>query len=182
MTAGAAIDWLVRCGLLAEPEDLDAAASAGAGGVEFVPALMGLGSPWAAERARGRFDGLGLETDAAAMVRAVVEGIAQRIADVTETLAVDGELGIDGGLARSDVLAARVADFTGLVVARAAETESTARGAAALAAASPDVPGEALPDPAPARRFEPGLGEAERAERRARWRETVASVMARSER
>ncbi|HSG89816.1 MAG TPA: FGGY family carbohydrate kinase [Pseudomonadales bacterium] len=169
ITAGAAVEWLIRTGLLASADELDAVAVGGARGVSFVPALAGLGTPWMADRARGRFDGIGLDTGAAEMVAAVVDGIAQRVTDLAEALEVEATFGVDGGLGRSDVLLQRIADLSGRVVARAAETETTARGAAGLAAAAPGTAGGALPAPAAARRFEPVMDAATRAAERARW-------------
>ena len=176
ITAGAAVEWLVRAGLLASVDELDAQARGGARGVSFVPALAGLGTPWMADRARGRFDGIGLDTGAAEMVAAVVDGIAQRVTDLAEALEVGETFGVDGGLGRSDVLLQRIADLSGRVVARAAETETTARGAAGLAAAAPGTAGDALPALAPGRRFEPVMAAATRAAERARWATLVSGV------
>lgn len=177
ITAGAAVEWLVRTGLLTSVEQLDAVAASGRPGITFVPALAGLGTPWMADAARGRFDGIGLDTSPADLVRGVVEGIAQRIADLAETLDAGDGFGVDGGLGRSDLLLQRIADLSGCSVARAAETETTARGAAALAAAAPGTRGEALPDPAAAARFTPSLPDADRSAARDRWRAGVDALL-----
>lgn len=177
ITAGAAVEWLLRAGVLPELDALDSLAEAGRPGVTFVPALAGLGTPRLDDRVRGRLDGLGLHTGAAEIVRAVLEGIAQRVADVAETLAVEGTLRVDGGLARSRFLVQAIADLTGLEVAVAADVETTARGAAALAAASPEVAGDPLPEPEPARRVSPRMREQTRASARGRWSETIGRLL-----
>jgi glycerol kinase len=169
ITAGAAVEWLIRVGLLESAEQLDSVAGNACPGVLFVPALAGLGTPWMADEARGRFDGIGLETGRGELVRGVVDGIAHRVVDLMEALDVRGQCAVDGGLARSDVLLQRISDLSARRLARAAETETTARGAAVLAAASPGTRGDALPAPAAARIFEPAPEPDGSAAERARW-------------
>jgi glycerol kinase len=179
ITAGAAVDWLVELGLLEAPEHLDALACSvsSSEGVSFVPALQGLGTPFLDDGARGFLGGLTRGTNAAHVARATVEGIAQRCADVCDALALErGVLRVDGGLARSELLLQRIADFSGLCVESAFETEATAFGAAWLAAhgagliARPlDVQGW-LP---PARRFEPQESPESRSRARERWADVL---------
>jgi glycerol kinase len=136
ISAGAALDWLVRLGLLRAPADADAVASevASSEEVAFVPALQGLGTPYLDAEARGLLGGLTRGTTRAHVVRAVLEGVAQRCVDVCEALRLDARpLHVDGGLSRSDVLCQVLADLGGRPVLRAAEAEATARGAALLA-------------------------------------------------
>ncbi|MEE4361174.1 MAG: FGGY family carbohydrate kinase [Pseudomonadales bacterium] len=179
ITAGAAVEWLLRTGVLESVEALDDLATAGRPGVIFVPALAGLGTPYLADRVRGRLDGLGLDTERADIVRGVVDGIAQRVADVADALGVKGVLRVDGGLARSRRLVQTIADLTGLEVRVAADVETTARGAAALAAASPDVAGDALPDAATALCCVPELPAADRDVRRGAWAVQLRALLAR---
>src|SRR5262249_53544289 len=107
VTAGSAVEWLVELGVARDAAELSrlAASAGGAGGVRFVPALAGLGTPLLDAAARGAFTGLSLASGRAELARALFEGIAQRCADVCEALApADGPLRVDGGLAQSDVL------------------------------------------------------------------------------
>ncbi|TVS08331.1 MAG: hypothetical protein EA417_22970 [Gammaproteobacteria bacterium] len=171
ITAGAAVEWLQRIGVLGDAADMDAMAAAGQPGVVFVPALAGLGTPHMADQVRGSFSGLGLETGRNELVRGVLDGIAQRCADLAETLDVTGNLHVDGGLARSTWLLQRLADLTGCVVLPAREVESTARGGAALAATSPGVAGDPLPAPEPAAEIEPALDDDARSDARSAWRD-----------
>ncbi len=184
ITAGAAIDWLVDLGLLARAADLDSVARtvASAEGVGFVPALQGLGTPFLEPGARGLWSGLSRATRPAHLVRSVLDGIAQRSADLCEALPLgDAPLRVDGGLARSQVLLQALADASGRVLHRAAELETTALGAAWLAGLASGVWSDATAAAATAAapiRIEPGIDAAERAERRARWRRELAHVQA----
>ena len=133
---GSAIEWLVDLGLLAHARDLDAVAARApdADGVVCVPALQGLGTPHLDDGASAILLGLTRGSRAEHVVRAVLEGIAQRCADVCEAMALPpGPLRVDGGLARSDAFLAALANALGREIRRAAETETTALGAAYLA-------------------------------------------------
>ena len=170
ITAGAAVEWLLRLGLLDRAEDLDAAAErAGAGTVRFVPALAGLGAPFGREDLRASFTGLGLDASREDLVAAVVDGIAQRCADLLDVTAPTAPVAVDGGLSRSRALVQRIADLSGRVLAPAVEPEATARGAAALAHG-------ALP-PLEHGRVEPRLDPARRAEVRGAWADALAALL-----
>ena len=146
-------------------------------GVFCVPAFQGLGSPFGDAGATGWIGGLTRGSGRPQLARAVLEGIAQRVVDVAEALGVhDRVLAVDGGLARSDVLVQEIADLSGLELARASEVETTALGAALLAA----LGCEALVDlkacrarVPEARRFSPRREAGLRAEQRARWSAAV---------
>jgi glycerol kinase len=186
-TAGAAADWFTRIGALPAGRELDAllgsAPAGGDPGVVCVPALQGLGTPAWDAGARGALLGLGLGTTRADLARAVVDGILHQVADALEAM---GEavtldaLRVDGGLARSDRIAQRLADLTGVVVQRTARTDSTALGAAALAGLAAGVwdgPG-ALPEIPVELVCEPGLPATARERERERWaaaRDVVAA-------
>jgi glycerol kinase len=137
LASGAAIQWLRDgLGVLA-----DAAASerlareaGSAGGVTFVPALAGLGSPhWDAD-ARGLISGITRGTSRGQLVRAALEAIAFQVADVLELLPGGVEvLRADGGASANGFLMQLQADVLGCPVEVAAEAETTALGAASLA-------------------------------------------------
>lgn len=138
---GAAIQWL-RDGLgiiddAAETGPL-AASVPDTGGVYFVPAFTGLGSPHWDPYARGTIVGLSRGTTRAHLARAVVEAMAFQTLDVVEAITEGSgtrpsELRIDGGASVMDLLGAFQADVLGLPVRRAAVQETTALGAAYLA-------------------------------------------------
>ena len=105
------------------------------GGVVFVPALTGLGSPWWDPDARGLVSGLTRGTTRAHLVRAALEAIAHQVADVVDALPerptrTARRRGRDGEQL-PDAVPGRPAR---LPVEVAAEPETTALGAAALAA------------------------------------------------
>jgi glycerol kinase len=77
-------------------------------------------------------------TTAGHIARASLEAIAFQTADVVTAMKVDSgialaELRVDGGAARNDLLMQFQADILGVPVARGAQIEATATGAAALA-------------------------------------------------
>lgn len=138
--AGAAIQWLGdELGLLERPADAGALAASvdDAGGVAFVPALSGLGSPFFDADARGAIVGLSSSTTRAHLVRATVEALAFEARAMLDAMGHGGveltELRIDGGAAAMDLLCGLVADTSGLVVRRARSLEATAIGAALCA-------------------------------------------------
>jgi glycerol kinase len=182
ITAGAAIDWLVDARLLASPAALDAVARsvASAEGVAFVPALQGLGTPFMDPDARGFVGGLTRGSTAAHVVRAALEGIAHRCADVCEALFPSGDrLRVDGGLARCGFLVQRIADLSGRRVERAFETEATAIGAAWLAAHGAGIlvrPADALAWLPPREPFLPEDPPEARHHARERWRAVLRRV------
>jgi len=139
--AGAAVQWL-RDGLglienAAETEVL-AKSIADNGGVYFVPALVGLGSPHWEPEARGTIVGLTRGTTRAHLARAALESIAYSVKDVA--LAMErasgvrlSELNVDGGAATNGWLMQFQANLLGVKVARPGLVETTALGAAGLA-------------------------------------------------
>jgi glycerol kinase len=138
---GAAIQWL-RDGLGV----LDEASQTGplaesvpdTGGVVFVPALTGLGSPWWDPHARGTVLGLTRGTAPAHLARAAVEAMAFQTADVVTSMTEASgqplkELRVDGGASVMRLLLQLQADALGVPVRRAAVSETTALGAGFLA-------------------------------------------------
>jgi len=131
-------------------ELLDAEAAdvpAGADGVIWVPALSGATAPeWNADARAGWF-GLTAAHRRPHLARALLEGNVFALRDVLDAMGTAGlaprELVCVGGGARGDLLLSIRADVTGLPVTRPEDVETTARGAAMLAAVGaglhPDV-------------------------------------------
>ena len=113
-------------------------APAGAGGVSWVPALAGAMAPEWNARARAGWFGVTAAHGRAHLARALLEGNALALRDVIEAIAGAGhapsELVCVGGGARGRLLCALRAHVTGLPVSRPDDVETTARGAAMLAA------------------------------------------------
>jgi len=138
LVGGAALQWL-RDGLGLLPDVAESAALAesvaSTDGVTFVPALAGLGSPWWDADARGLVAGITRGTTRAHLVRAALEGIAHQVADVVDALPRPPvALRVDGGATKNGFLMQFQADLLRMPVEVAAEQETTALGAAALAA------------------------------------------------
>jgi glycerol kinase len=180
LSAGTCVEWL-RDDLAIIDTAADSAEVAarceGTGDVWFVPALLGLGTPVWDFGARGTFTGLTRGSGRPELVRAVLEGVAHRGADLVEAAAADsglpiGSLRIDGGMSANPVFTQALADACGRTVEIAPVLEATTLGAAYLAGmavgvwADEDEVGSAW---TPRRVVEPAIGDDERAGRRARW-------------
>lgn len=184
LSAGTAIEWLRDdLGLISRAEESHdvAAQCATSDGVVFVPALIGLGTPMWDYGARGSLFGLTRGSGRPHVVRAVLEGVAQRGADLLEALVADHpgtdvrELRVDGGMSRNPTFVQALADTTGRPIAVSPVSEATTLGAAYLAGLAistwsslDDI--EALWSPLRTVDPTPGF---DHAERRARWREAV---------
>jgi glycerol kinase len=180
-SAGSCVQWLCNLGLIDTVEESEALASSvnSSDGVDFVPAFSGLGTPRWDFGARGGFFGLTRGSSAAHLVRAVLEGVAQRGADLLE--AAESEVGsleeirLDGGMSANRFFVQRLADFSGRTVAVSSEREATTRGAGLMALVSgghltlSDV--ESLWSPGFV--ATPSLNDSAREESRAHWLETV---------
>ena len=139
---GAAVQWL-RDGLgiieiAAETEPL-AASLDGNDGVYFIPALTGLGSPHWDPYARGTIVGLTRGSTRAHLARATLEAIAFQAYDAIEAMERSGaqplaELKADGGATDNGWLMQFQADILGVPVVVPEVSQTTALGAAALAA------------------------------------------------
>jgi glycerol kinase len=139
--AGAVIQWL-RDGLgilpsAAESERL-AGSVADTGGVYFVPAFVGLGSPHWEPNARGTITGLTRGTTRAHLVRAALESMAFSTRDLIEGMLAGAglrlpKLRVDGGATANAWLMQFQADLLNDPVERPELVETTALGAAALA-------------------------------------------------
>jgi glycerol kinase len=185
--AGAAVQWLRDgLGLIAHASETDALARGvpDTGGVHFVPAFVGLGSPhWEAE-ARGTITGITRGTGRAHLARAALEAIAFSTAELLDAMTADGAtvpaLRVDGGASANDWLMQFQADILGIPVERPDMIETTALGAAGLAGIALGVwrsPADFL---AGRRftRFEPAMGAGERSARRAEWERAVGATLA----
>jgi glycerol kinase len=180
--AGAAVEWLRDLGILADAVESERLANSvsSTDGVYFVPALAGLGSPhWAAD-ARGVVCGLTRGTRPEHLVRAALESIAYQTRDVLDAMPTrPGSLRIDGGASANGFLVQFLADVLRIPVEVAAERETTALGAAALAGVAIGLWEEA--DLAGRRRVaartEPRLAAAEVDELMAGWRGALARTL-----
>ena len=186
--AGAAIQWL-RDGLgliesAAETEAL-AAGIDSTEGVSFVPAFAGLGAPHWNPEARGTITGLTRGTMRAHLVRAALESMAVRTAEVLEARASDSghplaALTVDGGVASNGWLMGFQAGVLGVPVHRPSLLETTAIGAAGLAGLATGIWStgqEFVASRSEPTVFEPAMAREERTRRRSEWNRAMATAL-----
>ena len=139
---GAAIQWL-RDGLqlfnYAYQSEEMARSVSDCGGVYFVPAFVGLGAPYWDPYARGLLIGLSRATGRGHVVRAVLESMAYQTLDVLKVMERESHnripaLKVDGGACANNLLMEFQADILSIPVIRPQYVETTAMGAAHLAA------------------------------------------------
>jgi glycerol kinase len=187
-SAGSTVQWLKEgLGLIGASRESEALAQGlpDNGGVYLVPGFTGLGAPWWNAEARGAIVGLARDTTAAHLVRAGLEALAYQTADLLDALARDGApapstLKVDGGVTANGWAMQFLADVCGVPVERPAFQETTALGAAKLAALGagliPDLESAAAAE-APTR-WTPGMDAAVRSRFLAGWRRAVAGTLA----
>ena len=147
------------------------------GDVWFVPSLLGMGTPVWDFGARGALIGLTRGSGRPELVRAVLEGVAHRGADLVEASELDSgfpieSLRIDGGMSDNDVFVTALADAIGRPVEISPVLEATTLGAGLLAGLALGTYGstDELADTfAPRRTVTPTLDDAGRARARDRW-------------
>lgn len=138
---GAAVQWLRDgLGLVAKARDIEGLALSvpDTGGVEFVPALTGLGAPHWSQEARGIISGLTRGSTKAHIARATLEAMALQNTEIL--LAMQKDLGknlkslrVDGGAAANNLLMQIQSDYLGVKIQRPEIIETTSAGAAYLA-------------------------------------------------
>jgi glycerol kinase len=141
LTAGTTINWLCdRLHLADSPEAIDRLCEGvRENSVIWIPAQIGLGPPYWDRALRAAWLGIGLETERAHLVYAVLEGIAIRVAQIVRTMAQEtgltvASLRVDGGLTNNRTLMQLQADLLGFPVEILSDSEATARGVCYLAA------------------------------------------------
>lgn len=185
--AGSLVQWLRdSLGVLAASAESEALARSvpDNGGVAIVPALSGLGAPHWRPDARASITGLSFASTRAHVVRAALESMAMQTHDLAVAFAGDGapwrQLRIDGGMSANDWIAQDLADMLDLPVERPQFIETTALGAAMLAALGAGLFGS-LDQAAQAmrgkvQRFDPAMTAEVRAERRKLWDSALARI------
>lgn len=139
--AGAAVQWLRdELKLISDSKDTEYFANqvSDNGGVYFVPAFVGLGTPHWDMYARGAIVGLTRGSNKNHIIRATLEAIAYQTRDVLEAMKEDSgielkALKVDGGASANNFLMQFQSDIMGKVVHRPSIVETTALGAAYLA-------------------------------------------------
>jgi len=101
--------------------------------VTFIPALSGLGTPYWNSEARGVFLGMTAKTNKEDMAKAILEGVAHRVADVVhafekETAIKIEYLNVDGKLTQNPYIMQYQANLLGIPVKVNKTVETTGKG------------------------------------------------------
>ena len=138
--AGAVVQWLRDgMGLIKTASETSLRAQTSVDDeLYMVPAFTGLGAPWWVPDARGAVYGITRDTGPDDFIKAALDSVAYQTCDLFDALACDGvtpkTVRVDGGMTANDWFLQRLADLLDLTVERPSVTETTALGAAMLAA------------------------------------------------
>ena len=184
LSAGSNIEWLRDdMGLIDSADESHDVASkcATTDGVVYVPALLGLGTPHWDFGARGTLLGLTRGSNRSHIVRAVLEGIAHRGADMVAAAEADTghtipSLRVDGGMSANPTFVQALANATGKTVEVSSVAEATTLGAAFLAGVATGVWGDLVTasEQSPPKAVVEPSGQLDRAE----WADAVARTTA----
>ena len=187
--AGSLIQYLRdTLGLIDTAEETESLARSisDSGGVVIIPALSGLGAPHWLPNARASISGLSFSTGKAHIARAALEAMAHQTSDLASAFREDAAewttLKIDGGMSTNDWMAQDIADLLNIEVIRPEFVETTALGAAMLAAVGCGWHAS-LADAANAMigqtsQFCPNMSADKRNRRQARWAEALRRLTA----
>jgi glycerol kinase len=183
--AGSLIGWLRdNLGIIGDASEVETLARSvpDSGDVVFVPAFSGLFAPHWRSDARGVIAGLTAYVSRGHIARAALESTAYQVHDLGEAMAADlgtalpGELRVDGGMIRNDLLMQFQADILGRPVVAASIGEISALGAAyaaGLAVGFWSGLDELRSMDRAGTRWEPSMDESARAAGLARWHRGV---------
>ncbi len=188
--AGSLIGWLRdNLGIIGDASEVEALARsvADSGDVVFVPAFSGLFAPHWRSDARGIIAGLTAYASRGHIARAALESTAYQVYDLDVAMAADlgrallGDLRVDGGMIRNELLMQFQADILDRPVVASRIVETSALGAAyaaGLAVGFWDGLDDLRAMDRAARRWEPALDGASRAAGIARWHKGVERTLA----
>lgn len=138
-SSGGILEWARRELLASDFDALDAAAARvapGAGGMLFLPYHAGERAPLWNPHARGALLGMSLDSDKAAMARAVYEGLAFALRHIVSVIEDCGanvrDIRLAGGLAQNRLLSQIKADTLGLPLLQLRDLELTSLGLAVI--------------------------------------------------
>lgn len=182
---GAVVQWLRDgLGLIQSSSEIERLAneSKDSGGVVFVPAFTGLGAPHWQSDARGTIFGLTRGTSKSQLARAALESIAFQVCDLFDAMSADSParskvMRVDGGASANDLLMQLQADLLGVRIERPKMIETTALGAARLAAEGFGLTDFARSDSIQIDHFDPELGREQAESMRSNWQRAVKSAL-----
>jgi glycerol kinase len=187
--AGSLVQWLRdQLGIIDDAAEIEPLARSvpDSGDVVVVPAFSGLFAPHWRPDARGVIAGLTRYATRAHIARAALEATAYQVLDLEEAMAADlgsplpGELRVDGGMIRNDLLMQFQADILDRPVVAPPLAETSALGAAYAAGLATgfwrDLDELRSMDRA-AHRWEPAMGAADRRAGIDRWHKGVERTL-----
>jgi glycerol kinase len=185
--AGAAVQWLRdSLHLIDQSKDSEyfAAKALGSNEVYVVPAFAGLGAPYWDMYARGAIFGLTRDTGKDHIIKATLESLAYQTKDILNAMQEDAglklaSLKVDGGACANNILMQFQADILGTEVERPEIIESTAMGAAYLAAIHIGLwkKGDIVKNRRIQKSFKPQMDEAVRTKLYSGWKKAVQRTM-----
>lgn len=135
------INWGKTIGLFNDPSETSVIAESipSSNGIFFIPAFSGLQAPVNDFRAASGFIGVSVDTKKCHLVRALLESIVFRTAQLLKASIKESKykikwLRIDGGVSRNDFICQSLADLCQITVERSEDTENTSLGIAYLCA------------------------------------------------
>lgn len=185
---GALVQWLRdEMQFFKKSSDIEALARSveDSGGVELVPAFVGLGAPHWVPQARGTLTGLTRGSHRGHLARAALDAMALQNVDILEAMAKDlgkklKNLRVDGGAAHNSLLIQLQANYLGAKILKPQQLETTSAGAAYLAGLGVGIWSE-LKDIQKVwnidREFEPEMSPAQRNRRLSSWRQALACTV-----
>ena len=185
---GAAVQWLRdQLGIIQSAPEVEALAQTvdDAGGVEFVPALAGLGAPYWAPDARGTLTGLTRGSGRGEIARATLDAMALQNVDILKAMEKDigsrmHSLKVDGGASANNFLMQLQADYLDRPISRPEVIETTVAGACFLAGLGEGVwssPDEVAKVWRSDRSFNVAITDEARTSRFATWQSAVAKTL-----
>ncbi len=185
---GAAVQWLRdQLGIIQSAPEVEALAQTveDAGGVEFVPALAGLGAPYWAPEARGTLTGLTRGSGRGEIARATLDAMALQNADILTAMEKDigsrmQSLKVDGGASANNFLMQLQADYLARPITRPEVIETTVAGACFLAGLGEgvwDSPSDVANVWRSDRSFDVAITDDARTSRIASWQSAVAKTL-----
>ncbi len=139
--AGSAVQWLrdgVKLIKTSKESETHAKAVSSSLGVYFIPAFVGLGTPYWEKDVKGAIFGLTRGTTREHLIRATLEAIAYQTKDVLSVMESESKiklnrLRVDGGASNNDFLMQFQSDILNTYIDKPITSESTAMGASFLA-------------------------------------------------
>lgn len=145
-TAASAVRWMQELGIITDAAEMDEIAAKDPAGVICAPSFAGLAAPWWKPDAGAFISGMKLSTGKPEIVRAVLDGIAAQIAELSDLTRSEldapvTKLRVDGGLTNSVTLMQSQADMLQAPVETYPSAHATALGTAACMrlALNPDL-------------------------------------------